>query len=74
MTASAILVSKETMCDFFPTMAQVKATGALLRLVLKERKIIYSNAGIKIGSTKLTEKSKLCISDVEGDFNYLSKI
>lgn len=38
-------------------MAQVKATGALLGLVLIQGKIIYSNAGRKIGFAELTKNS-----------------
>lgn len=70
MVLSTILVSKET--DLFYTMAHVKATEAFLGLVLKQRKITYSNAGRKICSTELTEKPKLrMINDIKVNFNYL---
>ena len=52
-------------------MAQVKATGAFPGLVLKQRKIIHSNTRRKIVFTELIEKSKLWISDIEGNFNYM---
>lgn len=40
-------------------MAQVKATRAFLGLMLKQKKIIGSDAGRKLGYTELTKKSKL---------------
>lgn len=70
MVLSSILVSKET--DFFYTMAHVKATEAFLGLVLKQRKVTYSNAGRKMRSTELTDKPKLwMINDIKVNFNYL---
>lgn len=48
---SDILGFEETAYAFF--WAQMKATGALLGRVLKQRKIIYFNAGIKTGSLNL---------------------
>ena len=55
-------------------MVPVKATGAFLGLMLrheKEKKKMYPNAGEKWALLNLTTKSKLCISDVEDNFNYV---
>lgn len=53
-------------------MTKVKATRVLLGLMLKQKKIICSDAGRKLGYTELTKKSKLwMVSDVEGNFNYM---
>lgn len=68
MRISWYQVSKNTMY----TMAQVKTTGALLGLMLQQKKIIYSDVGRKTDFTKLIKKSKLwMVSDVEGNFNYM---
>lgn len=68
MRISWYQVSKKTM----QTMAQVKTTGALLGLMLKQKKTIYSDVGRKIDFTKLTKKSNLrMVSYVEGNFNYM---